>query len=218
MDLEELFNALQTYGFDPAMYQYFNQLINHRTIIFNCDVQEDIIEKVYLPLRDFEQDDSMEPVTIIMNSSGGSVSDGFFLAHYISQYSKPLDIIVPGYACSMAAVILAGGGKNENVIRSCFPCSYALIHDGYVALAAQETKTANDIMAFNDNVDKQIREFFINNTKITDEQYESKSRHQWFLNSQEMLNLGLIDRIYGLPDNENTKEKTGSDSSDKTLG
>ena len=197
MDLEELFNAMQTYGFDPAMYQYFNQLINHRTIIFNCDVQEDIIEKVYIPLRDFEADDSNELVTIIMNSSGGSVSDGFFLAHYISQYSKPLNIIVPGYACSMAAVILAGGGKNENVIRSCFPCSYALIHDGYVALSAAETKTANDIMAFNDNVDQRIRKFFIDNTNITEEQYESKSRHQWFLNSQEMLELGLIDRVYG---------------------
>ena len=197
MDLEELFNAMQTYGFDPAMYQYFNQLINHRTIIFNCDVQEDIIEKVYIPLRDFEADDSNEPVTIIMNSSGGSVSDGFFLAHYISQYSKPLNIIVPGYACSMAAVILAGGGKNENVIRSRFPCSYALIHDGYVALSAAETKTANDIMAFNDNVDQRIRKFFIDNTNITEEQYESKSRHQWFLNSQEMLELGLIDRVYG---------------------
>ena len=198
MDLEELFNALQTSGFDPALYQYFNQLINHRTIIFNCDVQEDIVEKVYIPLRDFEQDDSMEPVTLIMNSCGGSVSDGFFLAHYISQYSKPLNIIVPGYACSMAAVILAGGGKNENVIRSCFPCSYVLIHDGYVALAAQETKTANDIMAFNDDVDKKIREFFIKNTNITDEQYESKSRHQWFLTSNEMLELGFIDRIYGV--------------------
>ena len=198
MDLEELFNSMQTYGFDPATYQYFNQLINHRTIIFNCDVQEDIIEKIYIPLREFEADDSTEPVTIIMNSSGGSVSDGFFLAHYISQYSKPLNIIVPGYACSMAAVILAGGGKNENVIRSCFPCSYALIHDGYVALAAAETKTANDIMAFNDDVDKQIRKFFISNTNIDEELYESKSRHQWFLNSQEMLELGLIDRIYGV--------------------
>lgn len=197
MDLDELFNAMQMYSFDPATYQYFNQLMNHRTILFNCDVQEDIIEKVYIPLRDFELDDSNEPVTIIMNSSGGSVSDGFFLAHYIAQYSKPLNIIVPGYACSMAAVILAAGGKNENVIRSCFPCSYALIHDGYVALAAAETKTANDIMAFNDNVDKQIRDFFINNTNITEEQYESKSRHQWFLNSKEMLELGLIDRIYG---------------------
>ena len=197
MDLDELLTSMQNFGFDPATYQYFNQLLNHRTIIFNCDVQEDLIEKVYIPLRDFEMDDSMEPVTIIMNSSGGSVSDGFFLAHYISQYSKPLNIIVPGYACSMAAVILAGGGKNENVIRSCFPCSYALIHDGYVALAAQETKTANDIMAFNDNVDRQIRQFFVDNTNITEEEYDSHTRHQWFLRADEMLEAGLIDRIYG---------------------
>ena len=200
MDLEELFNALQTSGFDPSLYQYFNQLINHRTIVFNCDVQEDLIEKVFIPLREFEEDESTEPVTIIMNSSGGSVSDGFFLAYYISQYSKPLNIIISGYACSMAAVLLAAGGKNENVIRSCFPCSYCLIHDGYVALAASETKTANDIMAFNDSVDKQIRNFFITNTDITAEEYDSHTRHQWFLNADDMVKFNLVDRIIGRSD------------------
>ena len=198
MDLDDLFNAIQTCEFDPATYQYFNQLLNHRTIIFNCDVQEDLIERVYIPLLSFERDTSTEPVTLIMNSSGGSVSDGFFLAYYISTYSKPLHIIVPGYACSMAAVILAGGGKNNNVTRYCFPCSYALIHDGYVALSTQEAKTANDIMAFNDNIDKQIKQFFITNTKITEEEYEAHSRHQWFLNAEEMIQKGLIDTIYGL--------------------
>lgn len=197
MELDNLFDEMQTYGFDPTIYQYFNQLINHRTIIFNCDVQEDIIEKVFIPLREFERDDSKEPVTIIMNSQGGSVSDSFFLAHYISKYSKPLNIIVPGYACSMATVILAGGGKNENVIRSCFPCSYALIHDGYIALPAQEAKTANDIMAFNNNIDEQIRQFFVDNTNITKEEYDSHTRHQWFLTADEMLKTNLIDRIYG---------------------
>ena len=198
MTLEELFNSLQMYGFDPTMYQYFNQLLNHRTIILNSDIQEDIVEKVYIPLRDFELDDSSAPVTIIINSVGGSVSDGFFLAHYISQYSKPLNIIVPGYACSMATVILAAGGKNENVIRSCFPSSYALIHDGYVALPASEAKTANDIMAFNDHVDEEIKQFFIDNTNITEEEYDSHTRHQWFLTAEEMLEAGLIDRVYGI--------------------
>ena len=197
MTLEELLNLVEPVGLDPANYQYFNQLINHRTVLFNCEVREDIIERVYIPLREFEQDDSMEPVTLILNSEGGSISDGFFLAYYIAQYSKPLNIIVPGYACSMATVILAGGGKNENVIRSCFPCSYALIHDGYVALAASETKTANDIMAFNDKEDKQNKDFFIQNTNITEEQYNSHIRHQWFLDANEMLESGLIDRIYG---------------------
>ena len=69
-------------------------------------------------------------------------------------------------------------------------------------------------MAFNDSVDTQIRDFFIANTNITEEQYESKSRHQWFLNSKEMLELNLIDNIYGLPD----EEDMGSDSIGKTLG
>lgn len=98
----------------------------------------------------------------------------------------------------MASVLLAGGGKNENIIRSCFPCTYGLIHDGYVALAASEAKTANDIMAFNDSMDKQVRQFFIDNTNITEEMYDSKSRHQWFLSAQEMLDLNLVDRIIGV--------------------
>ena len=198
MDLEEPFSGLDRYGLDPVTYQYFHQLLERRTVLLNYDVSDDIVERVYLPLKEFEDDDSNEPVTLILNSSGGSVSDGFFLAHYISQYSKPLNILVPGYACSMAAVILAGGGKNENVIRSCFPCSYALIHDGYVALAASESKTAADIMAFNDKVDEQIKDFIVKNTNITKEEYDSHMRHQWFLYADDMLEKGLIDRIIGV--------------------
>ena len=187
----------EKFGLDPVDYQYFHQLLHNRTIIFNQEVEETIIESIYLPLRDFENDDITKPVTLILNSPGGSVSDGFFLAHYLSQYKKPLNIIVAGYAMSMAAIILAGGGKNPNVTRVCYPSTYALIHDGYVALSAQETKTANDIMAFNDSIDKQIRQFFIDNTNITEEEYDSHTRRQWFLNAQQMLDAGLIDRVYG---------------------
>jgi ATP-dependent Clp protease protease subunit len=153
---------------------------------------------VYLPLKAFEEDDSMEPVTLILNSSGGSVSDGFFLAYYISQYSKPLNIQVLGYACSMATVLLAAGGKNENIIRSCYPCSYVLIHDGYVALAAAESKTAADIMTFNNEIDEKIRQFFLDNTNLTAEEYDKHARHQWFLFADKMKEKNLIDKIIGV--------------------
>jgi len=151
-----------------------------------------------LPLRAFEQDDSNEPVTLILNSSGGSVSDGFFLAYYLAQYSKPLNIQVLGYACSMATVLLAAGGKNENIIRSCYPCSYVLIHDGYVALAAAESKTAADIMAFNNEIDEKIRQFFLDNTDLTAEEYDKHARHQWFLFADKMKEKNLIDKIIGV--------------------
>lgn len=182
---------------DMVSYEYFYQLFNHRTILFNQEVDENIVENIYLPLKEFEEDDIQTPITLILNSPGGSVSDGFFLAHYLTHFKKKLNILVLGYAASMAAVILAGGGKNPNITRSCYPSTYALIHDGFVAIAPSESKTAADIMAFNDRVDNDIRTFILDNTKITAEQYDAQARHQWFLNSSEMLEFGLIDKIIG---------------------
>lgn len=198
MDLDDLLNVLEPTGsINPVNYQYFHNLLERRTIIFNQDVQEDLVETVYLPMREFEMDDSDEPITLILNSLGGSVSNGFFLAHYIANYKKKLNIIVTGCAASMAAVILCGGGKNDNVTRYCYPSTYALIHDGYIALQASEAKTASDIMSFNEKVDSDIREFILKNTNITAEQYDAKTRHQWFLSAKEMKELNLIDIIIG---------------------
>ena len=196
MDLEVL-AIPEKFGFDPVDYQYFHQLFQNRTIIFNQEVAENLIETVYLPLKDFEEDDIQKSVTLILNSPGGSVSDGFFLAHYLKGYKKQLNIIVTGYAASMAAVILAGAGQNKNITRYCYPSSYALIHDGFVAISPSESKTAEDIMAFNHKVDKDIRQFILENTQITAEQYDAQARHQWFLSSKEMLELGMIDKIIG---------------------
>lgn len=200
MDLEELFGEVEKFGFDPITYQYFHQLLNKRTIILNEYVSDATVEKVYLPLKEFEEDDSTEPVTLILNSCGGSVSNGFYLAQYISMYSKPLNIIVPGMAASMAAIILAGGGKNENVIRYGFPASYILLHDGYIALESSEARTADDIMEFNKEVDADIRDFIIQNTNISPEVYDAHARKQWFIKGDELKQLGLIDCIYGVDD------------------
>ena len=165
--MEELINLIKLYcDLDPVDYQYYNQLLNKRTVVFNQEIEENIIELVYLPLKDFEEDDKEEPVTLILNSPGGSVSDSFFLAHYLKHYKKKLNIIVTGYAASMATVILAGGANNENIIRKCYPSSYGLIHDGYIALTSTESKSANDILAFNNDVDAAIRQFMLDNTDI----------------------------------------------------
>lgn len=197
----EAFQEPETFSYlDPIKYQYFNQLLNNRTVVLNKDVDESIVETAYLPLKEFEEDDSTTPVTLILNSAGGSVVDSFFLAYYIAHYKKKLIIIVPGYAASMATVILAGGGKNNNVERVCFPCAYGLIHDGYIALSASEAKTASDIMAFNNHIDEQIKNFIIDNTNITSEMYESHARKQWFLTAQEMKELNLVDTIIGESD------------------
>lgn len=197
MDFEFLELPMKMSSLDPIQYQYFKQLLQNRTIVFNTDIDENIIETVYLPLKDFEEDDSTTPVTLILNSCGGSVHDSLFLAYYLSTYKKKLNVIVTGYAASMAAIILAGGGNNPNVHRVCYPSSYALIHDGYVSITTSESKSASDVMMFNELVDQQIRQFMIDHTKITSESYDNHARHQWFLTAEQMKEVGLVDEILG---------------------
>ena len=184
-------------GIDPVVFQYYNQLINHRTIILNDEIGKQLIEMVYIPLKEFEEDSSTAPITLILNSLGGSVFDSFLLAHYLTTYKKKLNIIVTGYAASMATVILCAGGKNSNITRYCYPSTYGLIHDGFIELHTSESKTASDIMAFNDKVDQDIRTFILENTKISPELYDSKTRHQWFLSAADMKEFGIIDKILG---------------------
>ena len=51
MDLEDIFALESSNGWDPETYQYFNQLLNHRTVVFNTLISDSIVERVYLPLK-----------------------------------------------------------------------------------------------------------------------------------------------------------------------
>ena len=52
-DLEFLGFAESTSSLDPIMYQYFNHLLKRRTIVLNSEIDENILETVVLPLKEF---------------------------------------------------------------------------------------------------------------------------------------------------------------------
>ena len=55
-------------------------------------------------------------------------------------------------------------------------------------------------MEFNKGVDADIRNFIINNTNITPEMYDAHARKQWFMKGQELIDLGMLDHLYGVDD------------------
>lgn len=198
-DLEFLGFANDVSTLDPIMYQYFLQLLQKRTVILNSEIDENILETIVLPLEDFEKDTSTEPVTLILNTPGGSVADGLMLCNIIDNYKKPLEIIVPSYSCSMGTIILCSGNKNPNVTKKCYPFSFALFHSGQTIVGG-ETTTVDDIVDFNRGVNARIRDYIIENTNISPELYDSHYRKQWYLTAQEMLEYHLVDEIIGCDD------------------
>lgn len=196
-DLEFLGFAENVSNLDPIMYQYFNHLLNRRTIVLNSEIDENILETVVLPLKEFESDNIADPVTLILNTPGGSVADGLMLCNVIDNYKKPLEIIVPSYSCSMGTIILSSGNKNPNVTKKAYPFSFALFHSGQTYVGG-ESSTVDDIVDFNRSIDKKIRDYVIKNTNISEELYDAHHRKQWYISAEEMLEYGLIDEIIGM--------------------
>ena len=195
-DLEFLGFAEATSSLDPIMYQYFKNLLHNRTIILNSEIDENILENVVLPLKDFENDNSNDKITLILNTPGGSVVDGLMLCNIIDNYKKPLEIIVPSYSFSMGTIILCSGNKNPNVTKKCYPFSFGLFHSGQTFVGGEST-SVKDTVDFNENVDNRIREYIVANTNISDELYEKHHRKQWYITADEMLAYGLVDEIIG---------------------
>ena len=54
---ELLDNLIANNSMDIALYQYLKQLRDNRTLILNDGICEEIVERIYMPLRDFERDD-----------------------------------------------------------------------------------------------------------------------------------------------------------------
>ena len=69
-------------------------------------------------------------------------------------------------------------------------------HAGYSAVEG-ESLSVEDQIAFNKKTDNTIRDYVVENTKITAEEYKANERRQWYLSAQEMKEKGLVDIIIG---------------------
>ena len=173
--------------------QYEN-LLKNRIILINDTISDLTIDKVVMPLLQMDNDGTGKKITIYINTNGGSVYDGLCLCNIIEGLKTETEIIVLGYAYSMGSIILMSGKNNPNVIRKCYPFSTALIHGGsaYVGGTASQVK---DYFKFNEKFEKRIADFIVSHTNLTEDDYAAIERYEAYMDSDEMLEKGLVDEI-----------------------
>lgn len=196
MDIGNLMEQFEQ-DLNPINFHYYKAL-NRRKIIINEEVSEDIIEKVVYPLLDMNEDGSNEEITLYVTSNGGNVYAGMLLADIINEIKTPLKIVGMGYCMSMGLLILMSGKNNPNVSRICYPSTVGLLHAGSIMLGCQDANQAKDFMDFNTRYEADVlRKHIINNTNISEKELKKISRKEKYLNANEMLELGVIDKIIG---------------------
>lgn len=177
-------------------YAYWENL-KKRKIILNDYISDMIVESVIMQIFRFNEEDEenglsadeRQPITIFLNTGGGQLDIGLTLCNVMKKSVTPIHVVALGTAASMGSLILMAGKK-----RYAYEYTDILIHDGSMNVGGT-TSQVKDLMKFQEEKEKQIKEFILNNTKITSEKYDEMFRKEWWMTAQTALEYGIIDEI-----------------------
>lgn len=189
--LEEL--LMSPTDLSPLMYQYYKGL-EKRRIIINDEINMNIIETGIIPLMDFDNDGSNEPIEILIATNGGSVYYGFEFCRIIESLKCKTTIRLMSMAASMGALIAMAGHNNPNVTVVCSSYTVGLIHSGSDCMAGA-CHAIKDQFKFSQRYEERIKNYIISHSNIDEKLYAEIERQEFWMDSDDMLKYGIIDEI-----------------------
>ena len=174
---------------DPAWMS--RALMKSRTIIAGRQVTDRMAQDVITRLLLLEQEDPRSPITVIINSPGGSADSGFAMYDAMKMVACPIRTLVVGLCASAGVTIFMGGDKGQKYAT---PYSRFLLHQpstGAYGQASDLEITANEILRIREVYAEIIRkEMDIGQEKLL----EDANRDFW-LGAKEAKEYGLVDKI-----------------------
>ena len=171
-------------------YDIYSRLLKDRIIILNGEITDssaNIIVAELLYLDSQNHDD----ISLYINSNGGSVTAGMAIYDTMNFIKSDVSTICIGMAASMAAFLLSSGEKGK---RYSLPNAEVMIHQplGGVQGQATEIKIAAERIL---KIKKKLNEILAKNTNQDLKKVEQDTERDYFLNSAEAKEYGIIDEI-----------------------
>lgn len=146
-------------------------------------------------LEHWSRRDPGEPITININSPGGSVTHGLALYDTIQRLRRRGHYVTvrgSGLVASMASVLLQAGDERIMDKRA-----KLLIHEGSVSLRGDMSAgEMEDVQFFGKLVRDDLLDIYVERSKMTKRQIETKwKRRDWVLTADEALKYGFVDRV-----------------------
>lgn len=130
-----------------------------------------------------------KPIKIFINSPGGDLDSTLAFIGLMNISKTPIWTINACWAYSAAGLILMAGHK-----RYALPNTECLIHSGSGQLGGSYEQTAEQMKNYKYLVDK-MRDFILSRTKIDQKLFKKQSSKDWYIYTDEMLSLGIVDEL-----------------------
>lgn len=180
---------------DPETLDYYERIKN-REIFWNFDIDDTLVDFSLMIIKWNKQDkgkptNERVPIKILINSDGGELTAVLNFINIMQISKTPVYTIGLGKTYSSAGLMLLAGSKGHRYV---FQDTTALIHSGSTG-AAGNTDKVLDNFEFTQRQEKRVKDFIVSNTNITEKLYTKNYRKDWWLMCDEIISLGLADKI-----------------------
>ena len=138
-----------------------------------------------------ESENPEKDINLYINSPGGSVTAGLSIYDTMTYIKPDISTLCIGQACSMGAVLLAGGSKDK---RFALPNSRIMIHQPMGGFQGQATDIeihANEVLSLK----KRLNEIYSKHTGKSVGEIKSALERDNFMTPNMALDFGLIDKV-----------------------
>ena len=183
-------NIVEERQLNAVTMTVFDRLLMDRIIFIGTEIDDDVSNIVQAQLL-YLSSLNNEDITIYINSPGGSVSAGMAIFDTMNYIKSDVSTICIGMAASMAAFLLACGKSGK---RYCLPNSEVMIHQPLGGVQGQATEikiVAERIIKLKNKLNQILSEK--TNKKLSE--IEKDTDRDYYMNSQEALEYGIIDKI-----------------------
>jgi len=176
---------------------FYLKELKQRKLFLNSDIEQLTICEIVKHIMQFNREDAeippelRRPILLYVTSNGGEVDSGFELIDVIRSSKTPVFTINLGYQYSMGFLIGLAGHKRFATRNAKF-----LMHDGSNFIYNSGAK-AQDQMEFQRKVEERVKQYILSRSKLTEKEYDSKLRVEWYLFADEAKEKGFVDCIIG---------------------
>ena len=196
----------------------------NRTIVISEDIDAVIAKEVItqiMAINQYDQtlEDSMrnyqpEPIELVINSNGGSATDGFAIIGAMELSTTPIITYGFGSIASMALAIFLAGDVRISARHTRFmyhSVSYGI--GGHITDHEEQLKEANIL-------NKMYDEMMLENTSLTEEKLAEvrKFKTDFFLSANEAKELGFVHEVMNKPEKRIVlQEEESAEQSEQTI-
>lgn len=182
----------KTQGGERA-YDIFSRLLKERIIFVTGTVEDHMANLIVAQLLFLEAEDPKKDIFLYINSPGGSVTAGLSIIDTMHHIKPDIATVCVGMAASMGSMILSQGAKGKRFI---LPNAEVMIHQPSGGAYGQATDidiTAKHILKTRDRLNKMLAK--ASGQKLA--KIEQDVDRDFFMDAEEAMKYGLVDKIYG---------------------